>query len=58
MVTGRLMDDFNVTYEDCDNEAETCTLGNRIKVFIAKYMTDSSQQINDRFGTWICKKND
>jgi len=53
-----LMEDFNVTYEDCDNEAESCTLGNRIKVFVAKYIIGQSQQINNLFHTWICKKND
>jgi len=45
----RLMDNFKVDYENCYEESETCTLGNRIKVFVANYIIDNSRQLNGLF---------
>lgn len=51
-----LMDDFKVDYENCYEESETCTLGNRIKVFVANYIFENSLQLNGIFYREVYEK--
>jgi len=49
-----LLNEFKVNYSQCEGRSESCTLENRVKVFIAKYMFNNRDQLNDIFFNKVC----
>jgi len=45
---------FKVDLNNCEERSESCTLGNRVKVLIAKIMFESSEVLSNKFYKMAC----
>jgi len=50
----QLQNYFQVDLKNCEARSESCTLGNRVKVLIAKYMFETSEQFSRLFYNMVC----